>query len=121
MPVELQRRNGRMDVVLDGEVLATVDAGAPAQQLAQWVRYQLGSGRDATAIRRLMRGTPIEASPAVPDVSADLSILRGSIKALSAALATGQHDRHLDALEAAERSGKDRKGAVEAIDARRQA
>ena len=121
MPVELQRRNGRMDVVLDGEVLATVDAGAPAQQLAQWVRYQLGAGRDAAAIRRLMRGTPVEATAAVPEASADLSILRGSIKALSASLATGKHDRHLDALEAAERSGKDRKGAIDALDARRHA
>jgi trigger factor len=62
-----------------------------------------------------------EAAPAADAADAgeaDLSILSGSIGALKDALATGDHDAHLDALLAAEESGKARKGALTAIQAR---
>jgi len=49
---------------------------------------------------------------------ADLSVLGGAIKDLKAALATGDHDAHLDALLAAEEAGRNRKGAVAAIKSR---
>jgi len=49
---------------------------------------------------------------------ADLSILSGSIGSLKEALASGDHDAHLDALLAAEEQGKGRKGAIAAIKAR---
>ena len=49
---------------------------------------------------------------------ADLSILKGAIGALKDALATGAHDAHLQALLDAEQSGKARKGALAAIQAR---
>ena len=49
---------------------------------------------------------------------ADLSILAGSIGALKDALASGDHDAHLDELLAAEEGGKARKGALSAIKGR---
>lgn len=57
-----------------------------------------------------------EPQPGSPDDAlVEPSVLDGSISALAAALATGAHDKQLDALEAAERAGKSRKGALEAI------
>jgi trigger factor len=56
--------------------------------------------------------------PAAAD-DGDLSILSLSVGKLKAALDTGDHDGHLDALEAAETAGKARKGALAAIAARR--
>jgi hypothetical protein len=62
-----------------------------------------------------------EAAPAEPATAdgADLSILSLSVGKLKAALESGDHDGHLDALEAAENEGKARKGALAAIAARR--
>lgn len=62
-----------------------------------------------------------EAAPeaaAAPAGGADLSVLDGAIKDVKDALATGAYDAHLDALLAAEESGRNRKGAVSAIKAR---
>jgi len=56
-------------------------------------------------------------APAGPQ--ADLSILDGTIGDFKKALATGQHDAFLDALEAAEKAGKGRKGVLKAIAGRR--
>ncbi len=49
---------------------------------------------------------------------ADVSILKGSIAKVKEALASGDHDAHLDALLAAEKDGKARKGAIGAIEQR---
>lgn len=49
----------------------------------------------------------------------DTSVLDQPIGKLKDALATGAWDDHLDALEAAEKSGKNRKGALDAIAGRR--
>lgn len=65
---------------------------------------------------------PAEEAPAEEAAAAgevDLSILDLPIGKLKEALATGDHDTHLDALEAAEQAGKARKGALDAIAARR--
>lgn len=48
----------------------------------------------------------------------DLTVLDGTVSALRTALATGEHDEHLEALLAAEESGKTRKSAVAAINER---
>jgi hypothetical protein len=45
----------------------------------------------------------------------DLSVLDGSVSRLRDALDSGDHDDHLEALLAAEESGKTRKSAVAAI------
>ncbi len=49
---------------------------------------------------------------------ADLSILKGAIKAVKEALDSGDHDAHLAELLEAEKSGKARAGAIKAIEAR---
>jgi hypothetical protein len=61
-----------------------------------------------------------------PDLSAaeaaaapDPGLLKQSMAAIKAKLASGALDAHLDALEAAERAGKGRKGLLSAIAARR--
>jgi trigger factor len=62
-----------------------------------------------------------EAAPAeeaAPAAEADLSVLKGAVGVIKSALATGDHDGALDALLAAEESGKARKGALAAIKAR---
>lgn len=60
-----------------------------------------------------------EAAPAADAGEADLSILKGSIKALKEALESGDHDAHIDALIAAENDGKARAGAIAALEARK--
>lgn len=64
----------------------------------------------------------VEAAPApepvVEAVEADLSILDLSVTALSAELETGKHDAYLADLLAAETAGKNRKGALSAIQSR---
>lgn len=62
-----------------------------------------------------------EAAPepaAEPSAGADLSVLGGAIGKLKKALATGEHDAHIDELIAAEEAGKARKGALEALRSR---
>ena len=56
--------------------------------------------------------------PVVEAAEADLSILDLSVTALSAELETGKHDGYLADLLAAETAGKNRKGALSAIQSR---
>ena len=49
---------------------------------------------------------------------ADLSVLKGAVGAIKDAVASGAHDADLKALLEAELAGKNRKGAVQAIEAR---
>lgn len=49
----------------------------------------------------------------------DLSFLNGAVAAIKKALATGEHDAHLDAVQAQETAGKGRKSVLAAIAARR--
>lgn len=62
-----------------------------------------------------------EAAPkaAAPAGEADLSLLKGTVKAIKEALESGAHDAHLDALAEAEQAGKARAGVLEAIASRR--
>ncbi len=46
-------------------------------------------------------------------------MLDGTVAQVRGRLDTGEHDAHLDALEAAERAGKARKGVLKALAARR--
>ena len=59
-----------------------------------------------------------EAAPS-SSASVDLSVLDLSVPKLEAALKTGKHDADLDALLTAERAGKTRKTAVQALEARK--
>lgn len=62
-----------------------------------------------------------EAAPApeaAPAAEADLSVLKGAVGKIEAAIASGAHDADLAALLDAEKSGKARKGAVAAIEKR---
>ena len=56
-----------------------------------------------------------KAAEVVEKVEADLSILEGSITSLREALETGAHDAGLKVLLEAEKSGKNRKGAIAAL------
>tara|TARA_R110002110_G_scaffold325987_1_gene537840 strand:+ start:661 stop:1083 length:423 start_codon:yes stop_codon:yes gene_type:complete len=62
-----------------------------------------------------------ELREAAPSSSApvDLSVLDLSVPKLEAALKTGKHDADLDALLTAERAGKTRKTAVQALEVRK--
>jgi trigger factor len=61
-----------------------------------------------------------EAAPAAVATTseADLSVLKGAVNAIKDAVASGAHDADLKALLDAELAGKNRKGAVQAIEAR---
>lgn len=81
-----------------------VTLGAPAPRLtrAEQVRSSVQEGAAASAMR------------------ADMSVLELTIGKLRDALATGDHDPWLDALLVAEREGQARKGAIRALENRRQ-
>jgi hypothetical protein len=57
--------------------------------------------------------------PAPAPDPAPLHLLDGSVSSLKAALETGDHDAHLDALIAAEKADKNRKTAIEALEDRK--
>lgn len=111
--VEVRAAAEGVAVAVGDVVLHTAENTQQAEQLAAWVRYQIGQGYEVDAIARLLRGETVgSAEP-------DLALLEGSIGDLKRALASGEHDEHLDALLEAEQSGKDRRGAVAALEARR--
>lgn len=65
------------------------------------------------------KAAPAEEAPAAEATAgADLSFLKGSVAAVKEALESGAHDAHLAEILAAEESGKARKGAIAAIQAR---
>lgn len=93
----------------------------PTAPMPETRRSRLREG-EAEAPVRPRRAAPSQKAGAKAPVAlpgADLSILGGTIGAFKKALATGEHDAHLDALETAERAGKGRKGVLSAIAARR--
>ncbi len=114
MPAEVARVDGGVAVVVDGEPVVVMESHDQAAPLLAWVDYQLKEGKSPDEIRTLLRGESLSAA------EADLSVLEGSIGALRKALASGDHDEHLDALLAAERDGKARKGALEALESRQE-
>ena len=67
----------------------------------------------------LKDSSPEAPAPAPALVPVDLSVLDLSVPKLEAALGTGKHDADLDALLEAERAGKTRKTAVQALEARK--
>jgi len=113
MPAELKRVEGGVAVVADGQQVVVMDSETQARQLLDWVTYQLKSGMEPDQIAAMLRGEAVGGS------EPDLSILDGSIGDLKKALASGDHDEHLDALVTAETDGKGRKGALDALEARR--
>ena len=91
------------------------------------VRRVRDEGRAQAVLARLKGDAapneqPVSLKPGAPTgtraAAPDLSILDSSIPDLRKALATGDHDQHLADILKAERAGKTRKGAVDAIEAR---
>lgn len=85
---------------------------------------------ESVVVARDDDGEPAEIQPLVDMLTERLGfervehytdILSGTIADLEAELATGEYDAHLDALAHAEREEQNRKGALEAIAARRDA
>lgn len=102
-----------LDWLLDKQEI-TREAPEPAEAPAA----EAPAAETPVAETPVAEAAPAEAAPAAAG-DADLSILEGSIKDLKAALATGAHDAHLDALIAAEEAGRARKGALSALAGRR--
>ena len=75
----------------------------------------------AAAVRTPTRAPARGRARAAGGSGAALALLDGSVAKLEAALATGGHDSHLQAMLDAEEGGKTRKGAVKAIKARQDA
>ncbi len=93
--------------------VSTVTKVSPQEQAA-------AAAAAAPAVEAAPEAPAAEAeAPAPATEGADLSILDGAIKDLKAALETGAHDAHLDALIAAETEGRARKGALTALNARK--
>ncbi len=109
MDVVLSRNPDGVDVTVGGQVLHTAASVPEAQQLAQWVRYQLNEGRTLDDLACLLRGE------AAASAGPDLALLDGSVSDVQSGLATGAHDAHLAELVDAETSGKARRGALAAL------
>jgi len=62
------------------------------------------------------KAEPAKGEPAPAEV--DLSVLSGKVADVKAALDSGAHDAHLEALLEAEGAGKARKGVLKALQAR---
>jgi len=135
--VEMARRGGKMALMLGDVVLAEVEPGIPAQQLARYIEMQLRAGFAADAIRAMLRGesqatTGAEAPKATPkrkkaapkasgseaDASDLASVLTGTVAAVKKRLASGTHDAQIAALLELETAGKGRKGVLSALRAR---
>ena len=84
--------------------------------VAKWVQSRLDAGSTPKSIRAQFYGTSDHDPTEAP---VETSVLEGSVKDVKAALESGAHDAQLDALEAAEKGGKARKGVLAAITARR--
>jgi hypothetical protein len=110
--IQLQRAPDGVAVTVGGQLIHTAGSEEEARQLAQWIQYQLAEGRSLDDVARMLRGEP----PA--DAEADLTVLDGTIGDLRAALDTGALDSQLDALLEAEREGKARSGALDALQKR---
>lgn len=95
-------------------------AGAPNSELAR-VAQDIVEDNVARRQRKAAEKTapPAESAAEAAPSDVDTSVLDQPIGKLREALATGAYDAHLDALEAAEQAGKNRKGALDAIAARR--
>jgi len=100
-------------------------AGEPRSELARVAQDIVESNVARRSTRKgAEKGAETEEAAEAPAVVAepgavDTSVLDLAIGKLREALATGQYDDQLDALEAAEKAGKNRKGALDAIAARR--
>ncbi|MFT7521355.1 MAG: hypothetical protein ACI9MC_003506 [Kiritimatiellia bacterium] len=77
--------------------------------------------KKAVAKKAVVKKAPAASTQSAASMSAaapDLSVLKGAVGKLKAALASGSFDAHLTELLAAEKAGKARKGALVAIKAR---
>ncbi len=118
---------GGVEVLVGDRVLHRAASQEAADALARWIHFQLEGGTSLEALEAMMRGEAADpgegARARAVEASGgsdgpDTRILEGSLGDLRAALDSGDHDAHLAALLEAERSGKARKGAIAAIEAR---
>ena len=122
-PEEIVRATRSAD---GGSWIACPDKGTAVRTLTK--RGWVFGGSEAKAPGRPLMATKTKTptppmrphrKAAKPATGPCLDVLDGSVSALEADLATGEHDAHLDDLLAAEEAGKTRKGAVRAIKARK--
>jgi hypothetical protein len=131
--------DGGVEVVVDDDIVHTARSNAEAEQLAQWVTFQLDAGSNKQDLLRMLRGeaprkatgysggADAQAGESAPKRKAkpkarpktrkkvDLSILDGRITQLTRAVKGGGYGDHREALLEAEEAGKARKSAISAI------
>lgn len=121
-------------------VIGEFGSRAEAEGVAHWARYQLTAGTSLAELQKMLRGeSSVEAADGAPatapeaagkaeareppaeEGTVDLAaLIAGSVKTLKEALATGSFDHCLDAVLEAEQSGRARKSALQAVEARMQ-
>lgn len=127
---ELQAKVAKLDKRLSMTMGALQAATAQLTGLDQRASEALSTARQANQIATTARSTAesvaegLEAleeggAPERAEATADASVLDGTVAEVRAALASGAHDDHLDALARAERAGKGRKGVLALLDTRR--
>lgn len=105
------------DVLVDEEVAHSVETEQQAEQLAAWLKFQLGQGVELEMVLGMLRGEPA-GEPASNAPELDTSVLEGTIRALKKALASGKHDGELAGLLEFEEGERARRGAIAALKAR---
>jgi len=138
--VSVRDVEGGVEVVVDKEVVHTARTAEAAEQLAQWVTFQLGSGANKQDLLRMLRGEAPKktdgysggADPQAGESSprrqekkraraekkekkVDLSILDGRLTQVKRAVHAGECDDYLEELLKAEEEGKARKTVFKAI------
>ena len=112
----MEMQGGPFDPSWDGIEVST--ASGP-----KTVRFPDGSTRETTGgafedVLAVLPSIPAPEEPAAQPGPFD-ALLDGTVKTVSAAILSGEHDADLDAIEAAETAGKTRKGVLEVIAERR--
>lgn len=96
------------------------DRGLPTGRLRQAPPTLGVAPRTAGALMARLAGANADTGPDASPDAAVVELLTGTVGDLRAALATGDWDSRLDAIAAAEAAGRDRRGVLDAVAARRE-
>ena len=113
-----------LEWLLERQNLVNVDPAEQAAKAAAEIAAAEAEPEEKPAKKKSKKAAKKEEAPAAEAAPAasddvDTSVLNQAVGKLKAALADGSHDAHIDALIAAEEAGKNRKGALAALNARK--
>lgn len=123
-PKQLEELKARMleemtlDWLLDRATIVHEDGSAPKKAAPKKADAKKADAKKADAKEEPKKAAPKKAAAKEAAAGADLSVLDGAVGKVKEAIDSGAHDAHLAELLAAEEGGKNRKGAVAAINAR---